>query len=87
MVVVSYQDPTYYGRGINNSYRELKQFILNTESNKVNDFTVASMEDALKTEPELLNDFMKLKKKEKTNSIFIYLRKFNEKRPLYLGGN
>lgn len=87
VVVVSYQDPTYYGRGINNSYRELKQFILNTESNKVNDFTVASMEDALKTEPELLNDFMKLKKKEKTNSIFIYLRKFNEKRPLYLGGN
>lgn len=86
VVVVSYQDPTYYGRGINNSYRELKQFILNTESNKVSDFTVASMEDALKSDPELLNEFLKLKKKEKANSIFIYLRKFNEKHPLYLGG-
>ncbi|HRG37313.1 MAG TPA: hypothetical protein PK289_02175 [Bacteroidia bacterium] len=86
VVVVSYQDPTYYGRGINNSYRELKQFILNTESNSVNDFTVPAMEQALKSEPQLLNDFQKLRKKEKSNSIFIYLRKFNEKRPLYLGG-
>lgn len=84
VVVTSYQDPTYYGRGINNSYRELKQFILNTETNKIADFTVSSMEDAMQDDAELLSEFEQLRKKQKTNSIFIYLRKFNEKHPLYL---
>lgn len=84
VVVMTYQDPTYYGRGINNSYRELKQFILNTATNKVSDFTVSAMEDAMQDDAELLSEFEQLKRKQKTNSIFIYLRKFNDKHPLYL---
>lgn len=87
ILVMTYQDPTFYGRGINNSYRELKQFILHTQSNKVVDFTVVSMQDALKNDAELSDQFEKLKKKEKANSIFIYLRKYNEKHPLYLSAN
>jgi len=85
VVVLSYQDPTYYNRGSTNSYHELKQFILNTATNKIADFTVGSMEDAMQDDAELLSQFEQLRKKEKTNSIFIYLRKFNEKHPLYLG--
>ena len=84
VVVVSYQPPTYYNRGMNNTYRELKQFILNTETNKISDFTAEAMEEILKSDSELLEQFQKLKKKEKANSIFIYLRKYNEKHPLYL---
>ncbi|HET6226535.1 MAG TPA: hypothetical protein VFF27_09670 [Bacteroidia bacterium] len=87
VLVMNYQDPTYYGRGINNSYRELRQFILNTQYNKVTDFTVSSMEEALIDDAELSDQFEKLKKKEKTNSIFIFLRKYNDKHPLYLSGN
>jgi hypothetical protein len=84
VLVMTYQDPTYYGRGINNSYRELKQFILNTQSNKIVEFTVGSVQEALKNDTELSGQFEKLKKKEKANSIFIFLRKYNEKHPLYL---
>ena len=42
------------------------------------------MEILLKNDAELFDQFMKLKKRKKADSIFIYLRKYNEKHPLYL---
>lgn len=48
------------------------------------DFNVTNMEEILKTDTDLYNQFMKLKESEKPNSIFTYLRKYNEKHPLYL---
>ena len=50
----------------------------------VKDFTVASMEEILKNDKDLYAQFMSLKKKEKSNSIFIYLRRYNERHPLYI---
>lgn len=73
--------------GMSNSYDELRQFILDTESNKIIDFNVKNMEVLLSKDPELYKQFMALKKREKSNSIFIYLRKYNEKHPLYLAEN
>jgi hypothetical protein len=70
--------------GINNSYDETRQFILNTETNKVLDFNVKNMESILATDPELYQQFMALKKRKKPDLIFVYLRKYNEKHPLYL---
>lgn len=80
-----YSDPT--GHGISNANTELHQFILNTETNEVLDFTVQNMELVFKNDPELLEQFRKLKKKAKSDSIFIYLRKYNERHPLYLKTN
>ena len=85
VVLSTYQDPMYYNHGMSNSYNELRQFILSTESNTVKDFNVPSMEEILKNDRELYDQFMKLKKKEKANSIFIYMRKYNERHPLYIG--
>ncbi len=87
VVVVASYDPLYYHRGMSNSYTELRQFVLNTQSNTVREFNSDSMEDILKNDPELYADFMKLKKKAKSDSIFIYLRKYNEKHPLNLLGS
>jgi hypothetical protein len=82
LVQAGYQDPmnTY---GIN-TQNEMRQFILNTRTNKVVDFNVPNMELILKDDPELYNEFMKLKKRKKADAIFIYLRSYNEKHPLYL---
>jgi hypothetical protein len=84
VVLSTYQDPMYYNHGMSNSYNELRQFILCTDSNMVKDFNVASMQEILKNDKELYEQFMKLKKKDKSNSIFIYLRRYNEKYPLYI---
>jgi hypothetical protein len=42
------------------------------------------MEILLKNDAVLYEGFMKLKKRAKADSIFIYLRKYNETHPLYL---
>lgn len=66
------------------TFTELRQFVLDTKANKVFDFNVKNMELLLKDDAELHAQFMKLKKRAKADSIFIYLRKYNEKHPLYL---
>jgi hypothetical protein len=67
-----------------NTYDELRQFVYDTQNNKAWDFNVKNMEVLLKNDDELYQAFMKLKKREKADSIFIYLRKYNEKHPLML---
>lgn len=69
---------------MNTSYEEFHQFVFDTETNKVYEFNVKNMELLLKNDTELYGQFMKLKKRAKADSIFIYLRKYTEKHPLYL---
>ena len=84
VVLSTYQNPMYYNHGMSNSYNELRQFILSTDANVVKEFNVSSMEEVLKNDKQLYDEFMKLKRKDKANSIFIYLRKYNERHPLYI---
>lgn len=79
-----YRDPMDANYAINTSANELRQFIFDTRTNKVLDFNVKNMEVLLKDDSELYNQFMVLKKREKSDVIFIYLRKYNERHPLYL---
>ena len=69
---------------MDNSFDEIRQFILDTDVNKVLDFNVKNMETILSRDADLYDQFMKLKKREKADLIFVYLRKYNEKHPLYL---
>jgi hypothetical protein len=69
--------------GINTS-DEMRQFVFDTRINKVFDFNVKNMETLLMDDPELYEEFMKLKKRKKADSVFIFLRRYNEKHPLYL---
>ncbi len=77
-------DPIGDMYAIQPSFTELQQFVFDTKANKVFDFNVKNMELLLKDDAELFAQFMKLKKRAKADSIFIYLRKYNEKHPLYL---
>jgi hypothetical protein len=83
----NYRDPMDYNYGINNGRDEIRQFIFDTQTNVVNEFNVQNMELILKDDAELLAQFEALKKRAKADSVFIYLRKFNEKHPLYLPAN
>lgn len=77
-------DPLGDMYAIQPTFTELRQFVFDTKANKVFDFTVKNMELLIKDDAELHAQFMKLKKRKKADSIFIYLRKYNEKHPLYL---
>jgi hypothetical protein len=52
----------------------------------ITEFNVDAMEVILKNDAELYAEFMKLKKRKKADSIFIYLRKYNDVHPLYIYG-
>ncbi|MGZ4048922.1 MAG: hypothetical protein ACXVPU_07435 [Bacteroidia bacterium] len=86
-VVTGYQDPMSYNYGINNTHDEIRQFVFNTQTNMITEFNVKNMELILKDDAELSAQFEALKKRAKADSIFIYLRKYNEKHPLYLPAN
>jgi hypothetical protein len=60
-----------------------QQFVLDYETGKILDFNVANMEALLSRDAELYTQFSALKKKQKRDSIFLYLRKYNEKHPIY----
>lgn len=81
---VGFRDPMGYGSGLNSTVDELRQYVFDTQTNKVLDFNVKNMEILLKNDTVLYDQFMVLKKREKPDVIFVYLRKFNEKHPLYL---
>jgi hypothetical protein len=81
------RDPMGDIYSVNTSYEELHQFVFDTKANKIWDFNVKNMEQLLQDDDELYQAFMKLKKRAKADSIFIYLRKYNEKHPLYLPAN
>ncbi len=74
----------YGGMGTTSTVtRELRQFIFDTRAGKVVDFTVDNMEYILESDPELHTAFMALKKRKKRDAVFLYLRKYNQRHPLY----
>lgn len=76
----NYNDPFYNPQ----QYTYLsEQFILDFESGKVLSFNVDNMEGILQRDETLYKEFIALRKKQKRDSIFLYLRKYNEKRPVY----
>lgn len=76
----SYNDPFYNPQ----QYAYVsQQFVLDYETGKVLDFNVSNMEALLSRDVELFAQFTALKKKQKRDSIFLYLRKYNEKHPIY----
>ena len=76
----------YYNRGgypNNTQSSEMRQYIMDFESGKVYEYDVQSLEVLLMQDPELYDDFAQLSKKKKRQQKFVYLRRFNERNPLY----
>jgi hypothetical protein len=80
----SYYSPysPYRQSGIARS--ELKQYIIDFESGKVLDFDVDNTELLLMKDNQLYEEYVQLSRKKKKDLMFVYIRKFNEKNPLYI---
>jgi hypothetical protein len=63
---------------------ELKQYIIDFESGKILEFDVQNTELVLMKDNQLYEEYVQLSNKKKKDLMFVYIRKFNEKNPLYL---
>lgn len=87
----NYYDPYYYSNPYHYPYRqpsyatdELRQYILDFKTGKVMNYNYTSMLVVLMNDPELYDEYNAFKKRKKKQLQFYYLRKFNERNPLYL---
>jgi hypothetical protein len=77
---------SYYSpyRQSNLSRTELKQYLIDFESGKILEFDIESTELLLMKDNALYEEFVQLSRKKKKQLMFVYIRKFNDKNPLYL---
>jgi hypothetical protein len=97
-----YYDPGYYNPYSYNSYNnynrygyspnsyattEMKQYLIDFETGKIMEYNEKSLDFLLMKDPELHDEFVALKRKKQKQLKFLYIRKFNEKNPIYLPVN
>lgn len=97
----NYYDPYYSNPYYSNSYyynrynmprsnyanTELRQYLLDFETGDVLNYDTESMEVLLMKDPELADEYQSLRNRKKKQMKFVYIRKYNEKHPLYLPAN
>ncbi len=68
------------------SYRttEMRQFLLDFNTGKVLDYDTKSVGILLMSDPELHDEYSGLRSKKQDQLKFMYIRKYNEKHPLYI---
>jgi hypothetical protein len=82
-----YSPYNYYGspyRQSNIPRTELKQYLIDFESGKLLEFDVQNTELLLMKDNVLYEEYVQLSNKKKKALMFVYIRKFNEKNPLYI---
>jgi hypothetical protein len=81
----SYYSPYYSPyRQSNMTRTELKQYLIDFEGGKVLEFDVENTELLLMKDSQLYEEYVQLSRKKKKELMFVYIRKFNEKNPLYI---
>ena len=82
----SYYNPysPYYSPYNRRTRTDLKQFIIDWETGRVTEFDINNTTLFLMKDPELHEEFSRLSRRKKKDLQFVYLRKFNEKYPLYI---
>jgi hypothetical protein len=79
-----YSPYSSYNNRSNMSRNELKQYLIDFESGKVLEFDVDNTELLLMKDNTLYEEYVQLSRKKKKELMFVYIRKFNEKNPLYI---
>lgn len=85
-----YYNPYYYrypGTAPATTSSEMRQYLLDFETGKILDYDVQGVEILLMKDPELHDEFEALRNKKKKQLKFYYIRKFNERNPLYVPEN
>ena len=91
----AYGSPYYYNPYLDpymsgaSSYpnTEMRQYIMDFATGRVLEYSVEGIEILLMSDTELYDEYMALSKKKKKQLIFVYIRKFNERNPLYFPKN
>ncbi len=87
-----YYDP-YYNYPYYNPYMmsprsyknsETRQYLMDFETGKLYDYDTSSIEILLMKDPELHDEYMGLTNRKKKQLKFFYIRKFNERNPLFI---
>jgi hypothetical protein len=71
--------PTYSGT----TNVEMKQYLLDFKTGNILEYNEQSVEVLLMADPKLHDEFAALSKKKRKQLKFLYIRKFNERNPLY----
>ena len=79
-----YYSPYYSPYRSNMGRSELKQYIIDFESGKVLEFDVENTELLLMKDNTLYEEYVQLSRRKRKDLMFVYIRKFNEKNPLYI---
>jgi len=66
---------------------EIKQYLIDFEDGKIVEFDQKNTELLLIKDSELYEEYVRLPRKDRKNLMFLYIRKFNEKNPLYIPVN
>jgi hypothetical protein len=76
-----------YSRPYNSTRNELKQYLIDFETGKIIEFTVDNVVLLLMKDNVLYEEYIQLPRKKRKELLFVYVRRFNEKNPLYLPSN
>jgi hypothetical protein len=80
----SYYSPYSPYRQSNMTRTELKQYLVDFESGKILEFDVENTELLLMKDNQLYEEYVQLPRKKRKELMFVYIRKFNEKNPLFI---
>lgn len=88
---------TYYSSGYNTfingpvgtttTAKEIREYLMDFYTGTRVEFSLESLESMLKPDPEIYNEFMALPRKKKRELASRYIRKYNEKHPVYFPKN
>jgi len=94
----NYYDPYYYNPYYSSSYyynrysmpqstvasTDLRQYLLDFETGDVMEYDTEAVEVLLMKDPELADEYHSLSNRKKKQMKFVFIRRYNEKHPLYL---
>lgn len=74
----------YYGGGTMPTTREeMRQMMLDFQTGRTTDFSQENFTQLLMRDSKLYDEYSRLKKSQKRDMMFLYLRKYNERHPIF----
>jgi len=83
----SYPYSPYYSPYSNNTNTEMRQYLLDFKTGNILDYDENSVAVLLMADPELHDEYQTLSNKKQKQMKFLYIRKFNQRNPLYIPKN
>ena len=71
----------------NTARNELKQYLIDFENGKILEYDIENTELLLMKDSQIYDEYVQLPHKKKKDLMFVYIRKFNERNPLFIPVN